>query len=166
MAHPQESTHGFTCTVLFFEMVSEITAPTPSELAKADEVVNRLEKQIAQLPPVEMPVVHRFTHGPDGKVNLYTRQIFMPAGTILTSKIHKTEHQYIVSQGSAAVRDNDGAWTMINAPYHGITQPGTRRALFIVADCIWTTMHVVDTDNLEEIEKKLIEPFNSLEETP
>ena len=149
----------------FTRMNFYLDTPSPVELAKRDEGVNQLEREIAKLPPVDMPVVHRFTRDAEGRVNMYSRQIFMPAGTMLTSKIHRTQHQYVVSQGSAFVRDNEGTWNQIVAPFHGITEPGTRRALFIVQDCIWTTFHVVNTDDLKEIEEQLIEPFNSLKET-
>lgn len=59
--------------------------------------LDQLEVAMMGLPAVEMPVVHRFTPG------LYVREIFMAAGTLLTSKIHKTEHPYVVSKGRVSV---------------------------------------------------------------
>lgn len=98
------------------------------------------------------PVVHRFTPG------LYIREIFMPAGSVLTSKIHKTEHPFVISKGSVSVySDNDGA-QHITAPYTGITKPGTRRFLVIHEDTIWTTFHVTDKTCIEDIEDEIIEP--------
>lgn len=133
---------------------------SPAQLAKECQSLNQLEQQIAQYPPQEMPVIHRFTHGPDGKVNLYTREIFMPAGTVLTSKIHRTQHQYIVMSGRVAVWTEDTGTVEIVAPFVGITEPGTRRALLIIEDCRWITAHPVNTDNLEDIERELIEPHD------
>jgi hypothetical protein len=121
-----------------------------------DEIVDNLEATIMQFPDelIEGPLVHRFTEG------MYIREIFMPAETLWTSKIHKVEHPYVVSYGKAAVSIDAQEWYEITAPYTGITQPGTRRVLYILEDCIWTTFHRIDGmkseyNNLteEEIEK-------------
>jgi len=102
--------------------------------------------------PVDCPVDHIFTPG------LYSRQIFMKAGTFITSKIHKTKHPYIVSQGLVSVWIDEGEEIVIQAPYTGITEPGTRRVLYIWEDTIWTTFHAnPDDENLEQIEERIIE---------
>jgi hypothetical protein len=84
---------------------------------------------------VECPLKHIFTPF------LYTRTILMPPGALITSMVHREEHQYIVSKGTALVRIGDGEWEEISAPYIGITKAGTRRVLYIVSECIWTTVH-------------------------
>lgn len=81
------------------------------------------------------PLTHTFTPG------LYSRQIFMPAGSILTSKIHRTEHQFIVSSGRVTVYSESGSVETICAPHIGITKPGTRRLLLVHEDTVWTTFH-------------------------
>ena len=90
---------------------------------------------------------------------MYIREIFMPAGSLVTSKIHKTEHPFTVSKGKVAVSIDGKDWEEFEAPYTGVTKPGTRRILYIIEDCIWTTYHVnqSDSQDLEEIEERLIE---------
>lgn len=143
-----------------------IVEMTPAQLAKECEKINRLEKWIAQMPPVEMPVKHSFTHGPDGKVNLYCREIFMPAGTLLTSKIHKTEHHFVILSGSASVWTEENGSVTLNAGHIGITKPGARRVLFIHEDCRWATFHPVTTSDLKQIEAELIEPHDIPQRLP
>ena len=63
------------------------------EIINRDEVIDQLEAVLFNCPQIDCPLVHRFTPG------MYIREIFMPAGTMLTSMIHKTEHPYVVSQG-------------------------------------------------------------------
>ena len=96
----------------------------------------------------------------------------MPAESLWTSKIHKTEHPYVVSYGKAAVSIDAEEWYEITAPYTGITKPGTRRVLYILEDCIWTTFHRIEGMKsefndlsqgeiekiVEEIENVLLEP--------
>jgi len=59
--------------------------------------VDRLEMEISRLPAAVCPLVHSFTPG------IYVRQIVIPAGTLLTSMEHKTEHPFIVISGTIEV---------------------------------------------------------------
>lgn len=106
---------------------------------KNDSILDNLESVLLDSSElVDCPVVHRFTN------NMYIRQIFMPKGTLLTSKIHNTEHPFTVSHGAAAVSIDGDDWQHIVSPYTGITKPGTRRILYILEDCIWTTYHIIE----------------------
>jgi len=106
--------------------------------------------------PVELPVVHRFTPG------LYVREIFMPAGTLLTSKIHKTEHPFVVTAGRVRVLIPGEGVEEFTSGHVGITKPGTRRLLFIVEDTTWLTFHPLaeresGPADLPAIEERIIE---------
>ena len=130
-------------------------SPLPAFSDDFQQKIDEVEAAIASgLDRVEMPVRHIFTPG------MYAREIFMPAGTLLTSKIHKTEHPYVVSQGIAHVFIEGVGWQRIAAPHTGITKPMTRRVLLIESDCIWTTFHATDKTSVEEIEKEIIVPRN------
>jgi hypothetical protein len=95
------------------------------------------------------PLVHSYGDG------CYIRQIFMPKGTLITSKIHKVTHPYFVMTGKASVATEEGV-EVIQAPYQGITQAGTKRALYIHEDMIWITVHVTDEIDLDKIEEEII----------
>ena len=132
-----------------------------------DDRLDELEvAMLENCEPVHCLTTHMFTDG------MYIREIFMPAGSLITSKVHKTEHPYIVSYGKVAVSIDSNDWIEITAPYTNITKPGTRRVLYILEDCIWTTFHRVDDMKSEyndlnddekenivkEIEEKILEP--------
>lgn len=107
---------------------------------------------------IECPVTHLFTDG------VYTREIFMPKGSLVTSKIHKTEHPYVLSKGKLLVSVDKGEWIELEAPHTGITKAGTRRVAYILEDVIWTTFHA-NPDNLsdlDEIEEMVIEKHDNL----
>lgn len=98
---------------------------------------------------------------------LYARTIFMAANTIVISKIHKTQHFFVVAKGSCTVVDSHGNRKLIAAPYLGVTMPGTERALHIHEDCIWTTFHVTDLTDPEEIGKQILaDSLDELETSP
>jgi hypothetical protein len=127
------------------------------------QTLDQLEVTMMQLPAAECPVVHRFTPG------LYIREITMPAGSLITSKIHKTEHPFTVSKGRVSVLTDLNEWQEIEAPYTGITKPGTRRVLYVHEDTVWTTYHplgemqvgdlggLTDQEKVDRIEGDIIE---------
>jgi len=104
-----------------------------------DDKMDMLEAAIQdELILIDFPLRHEFTTG------FYLRTIFMPAGSILTSKIHKTRHPYVV-KGKVNVQIDGGDVLKIvgtpEVPYCGITEVGTRRVLVVLADTEWTTIH-------------------------
>ena len=102
------------------------------------------------------PLRHTFVDG------AYVREIAMPKGMIITSKIHKVEHPYFVMSGDVSVLTEEGV-VRIKAPYQGITKPGTKRVLYMHEDTVWTTVHVTKHKDLKKIEREIIaESFDEL----
>lgn len=107
--------------------------------------IDAFEDRALSLPQVEMPVKHTFTPG------LYTRQILMPAGTLLTSRIHLFEHPFVIAAGCVSVWGDETGWKTYRAPYLGITLPATRRVLYIHEDTTWLTFHVTTETDPDKI---------------
>ena len=123
------------------------------------QIVDEIEKGIFESgQPVEMPVKHHFTPG------MYCREIFIPAGTVLTSKIHKTEHPFVVSLGRINVIMEDNGVEEIVAPHFGITKPNTRRVLYAVEDTVWTTFHPTDIVPLDNSQKEIEKAVSKIED--
>jgi hypothetical protein len=137
-----------------------ITLEKPQESAvQTATVVDKIEAFIDKnMTKVEFPLKHVFTKG------LYSRIMFIPAGGILVGRIHKFEHQFVVSQGEICVIDElTGSREFIKAPYHGTTEAGARRAGFAITDTIWATFHVTNLTDPEEIVEKFTDyPLNPL----
>jgi quercetin dioxygenase-like cupin family protein len=122
-------------------------APTPAMSQDYMALIDRAEAaMVANFAPVECPVTHVFIPG------LYIRTIFMPKGAIITSKIHLTEHRYAVLHGEVAVR-TENETVILKGGDQGITMPGTRRALSIIEDTIWSTFHPITEDEMNDVEK-------------
>lgn len=121
------------------------------------EVIDRFEKAMIETFPIsECPLRHTFSPG------LYVREILMPAGYLITSKIHKTEHPFFIMQGKVTVYTEENGEVTMEAPYIGVTKPGTRRILYIHEDCIWATTHLTNgEETLEEIEERIIEKHDN-----
>ena len=117
----------------------------------------RLEDAIRLLPKFEPVVVHSFAPG------VYAREIHIPAGVVLTGKIHRTEHLNILSAGKVEVYNNGETKTM-QAPFTFVSPVGTKRALFAVENTVWTTIHATDETDIDVLEAELIvESFELLD---
>jgi len=95
------------------------------------------------------PLKHTFADG------AYIREITMPAGMLITSKIHKVCHPYFVLKGDVSVLTEEGV-VRIKAPFSGITPAGTKRLLYIHEETVWTTVHVTKETDLKKIETEII----------
>lgn len=106
--------------------------------------------------PIDAPIRNFFTEG------LYAREMSVPAGSWITSKIHKTEFIFVVSKGKLIVSMDNGEEVEIEAPYTGISKPYSRRVAYVVEDCIWTTFHAnPDNETEAQIEERIIEKHNN-----
>lgn len=104
----------------------------------------------SELHAADCPLKHVFTPG------LYARTITMPAGAIVVSKIHRTEHPFVVSKGAVRVFIEGVGWETIRAPHIGVTKPMTRRVLIVLDECVWSTFHATDKQTPDEVEAEII----------
>lgn len=127
------------------------TTALPSDVDFGHSKIDALEIALLTRPDlfIDPPMVHRFT------TNIYARQITMVAGSVWTSKQHRIQHSFVLLSGRVSVYAPGKPTIELSAPYIGITEPGTRRALFIHEDAVWVTFHpnpdnLVTLDDLEE----------------
>jgi quercetin dioxygenase-like cupin family protein len=114
------------------------------------EKVEELEAILQNLPPVELPLKHHFADG------VYAREMFMPAGTVLTGAVHKTTHMCILSKGHVRVATDDGPVELV-APATLIAYPGAKRAIYALEDSVWTNIHATTETNLDKLVEELTE---------
>jgi hypothetical protein len=125
---------------------------------EVNEAIDNLEAVLLDnFNKIDCPLNHSFGDG------LYVREIFMPKGSKVTSKIHKKRHPYFIMQGSVNVWIHGLGWQVVNAPYFGWTNPGTRRVIDVLEDTFWITVHdnPTDTQDLWEIEQRIIEAHDN-----
>jgi hypothetical protein len=108
----------------------------PVKISAIDEV----EAELGKYPKVDLPLEHTFTPG------IYTRKIFMPAGTYVVSLKHKTTHPFFILKGKVAVLKEAEDGRFIQEALYiggdmGITKPNTKRFLYNIDDTIWVTCH-------------------------
>lgn len=132
----------------------------PEATLTVDEKIDVVERGISGLPAAILGLVHHFSKG------IYARELRMPAGTILTGKIHRTEHLNIMSAGVIRVWSEAEGWREIHAPFTFVAKPGTRRIGVVLQDTVWTTIHGTSETDLDKLETELIvEHHNPLLQT-
>lgn len=100
-------------------------------------------------------------HWPPGA---YAREIEMPAGSWVIGRIHRHAHVNVLSKGYVLVMTPDGV-EEFEAPRTWVSTPGTKRCVFVLEDCVWTTVHATTKRTVAEVEAEIIAPdFAALEE--
>ena len=120
-----------------------------------------MEQKIKEHPDAQIgdscPLKHTFVEG------AYVREIFMPKGIFIVTKIHKKTHPFFIMQGDVSILTEEGVMR-VQAPYHGITLAGTKRFIYMHEDTVWITVHATDETSLEKIEDEII--AKTFEEIP
>lgn len=133
---------------------TEITTKQEKGVALPISKIMELETAIEeQLDPVDLSgyTKHHFAPG------IYTRELFIPAGTVLTGMIHRYEVQNILISGTIRVTTDDGV-VELTGPMIYNSAPGTKKAGYAVTDVIWLNVHPTESTDLKEIESHFIVP--------
>lgn len=111
--------------------------------------IHELQYKLAQYEQIETKLFHHFANG------TYVRELHMPANAIFIGKTHRFEHIVIVSKGKAIVADENGV-RYVEAPLTFVSKAGAKRAFHVIEDLIFSTVHPVKTNDLEQIEQDVI----------
>lgn len=111
--------------------------------------VERAEKILEQLPQVECAVSHHFAPG------VYARELRIPAGTIATGAVHKTEHLSILV-GHCMLTTDEGP-REFSGHNTFVSKPGAKRMIVAISDVVMTTIHPTEEKDLDKLCELLTE---------
>ncbi len=124
-------------------------------MALEHEMINHPERILEGGHHIELEVKHHFAPG------IYARELFIPAGVLLTGKIHKTEHLNILLKGRIEISNMGESREMV-APLIFVSPPGTKRAGYAHEDSVWITIHATEETDVKKLEHDLV--TNSFDE--
>jgi quercetin dioxygenase-like cupin family protein len=124
----------------------EQSAETKAGIADLEAVMLTMDSALD-----DFPVTHHFAPG------VYAREMFLPAGGTIVGKIHRHAHLNIISKGRVIVT-TEGGTDELTGPCTFTSYAGTKRAVHVIEDTIWTTIHVTEETDLEKIEAEVIAP--------
>jgi hypothetical protein len=128
--------------------MSEVTDVLPT----IDEFSDAIREALVsgELAPVETPLQHYHTS------ELYGRRIVVPALSVFTTKVHKTDHISIALRGHITIMDGKGNKIIeVKAPDVFVTPAGTQRVVYVHKEVEFMTVHPCKEQDLEAIEKTL-----------
>lgn len=113
--------------------------------------VQAVENWIKEQPgQIEIETNHHFGGG------IYEREIFVPAGSLITGKVHLSEHLAKLTKGTMTIFA-DGETVTITAPCTLTGKPGIKRLGYAHDDCVFSNFHIVgDATDVAQIEKMLV----------
>ncbi len=88
-------------------------------------------------------ISHNFADGQ------YIRTAVAPKNTLVSTKIHAKNHPFFLMKGDISIFGEDGV-KRIKAPFHGITEAGTKRVLYVHEECTFITVHRTDCLTVDE----------------
>jgi hypothetical protein len=139
-----------------------MTVPAASDLSavatRAD--VDRLQRELAQLPQYE-PVTKHYFHG-----GMYCREVWRAADVLVVGAVHRKEHFYVIVSGTALISGDGGPAQRVTGPTVMLSMPGTKRAVYAETDVLCMTFHRTDATTVEAAEAELVEPDASSQYGP
>ena len=96
------------------------------------------------LGPDPFPLEHSFAPG------LYARQVTCPAGAIIVTKLHKTEHFIFMLKGRVQVVTEDGPVEIV-APCMFKSPMGVKRAVHVLEETVWVNV-MANPDDLTDMD--------------
>jgi hypothetical protein len=118
------------------------------------DAIYAMEETILTFPQVKVEPRHYIGGG------MYARELFMPKGSTFTGKIHIKEHIVILCGDVTVATDEDVVRYTGYCTFVG--KPGSKRALYMHEDTVWTAIHTTDSMTVEQCEETLV--TNSYEE--
>lgn len=131
-----------------------ITPVTRDQIMRLEEAMRAAPDQV----DLDAYTEHFFAPG------VYVRKLTIPAGVVLTGKIHRHEIMNILVSGTIKVTTDSGV-EEITGPVIFNSAAGTKKAGYALTDVIWLNVHPTELTDLDEIEHEFIAPsFEALEQ--
>ena len=112
--------------------------------------VERLQHALESVPQVDCPVRWFFAPG------IAAREITIPAGTVVTGAVHRTENLVVVSMGRLRIVTEDGT-REVSAGETLTCKAGMKNAVVALEDSRWTNFLANPTNETDEF--VLVEMF-------
>lgn len=136
---------------------SRETEVTPEVLQSRRDRIVALEEALSTLPDSygmaefnEGKINHHFATG------VYGRELFIPAGNIIVSKIHRGKTFNVIAKGRIAVICPNRGYNVYEGPFCFVSEPFTKRIVIALEDTLWVTSHGTDETDLDRVEEAII----------
>lgn len=126
-------------------------------------LINTVEEILCQLDQIENYEVEHYV-----MPHVIARQAKLPKGAIITTERHRHWHPFIISFGAVSIYnevthrvEHIDAVDEVGGHFTSITEPETRRLIFVREDTLWTTFHPCAHGDVERMFRENIFPNNN-----
>lgn len=136
---------------------SNQTEVTPALVESRRERILALEQAMQNL-----PASYNMQEFNEGKINhhfatgVYGRELFIPKGNVIVSKIHRGKTFNVIARGRIAVICAHKGYNVYEGPFCFVSEPFTKRIVIALEDTLWITSHGTDKTDLDEVENEII----------
>lgn len=127
----------------------EVVEVASNEVVQRDKI-HALQESMRELPQFTEELFHHFCRG------VYARQMNVPKGVVLVGKTHKYDCINFIMRGEVEVVSPEGK-TRIKAPEIFVSPARTKRAMVVIEDLTWVTVHASNETDIDLLEMELIE---------
>jgi hypothetical protein len=134
----------------------ELDSPNCMARVAAREQMNKFQeacdKHVAEgaVVPAYKHTHHFSDKHPVFGCHIYGRELFVPANSVLTGKIHKHPTMNILLKGKLVVVSEEGR-KIVEAPATYMAKAGERKVGYTLEDCLWVTVILSETAGEENI---------------
>lgn len=111
--------------------------------------LDALTAAVMSAPQVEVPVEVDFVG------EAYIRAGWIKAGTVVVGYILNEAVPLVLLKGEAMIAGAEGT-VKVTAPYVGVNEPGTRRALYAITDCYALNAVFTEVQDKAVVERRII----------
>ena len=153
------------------DMVAQAIVDFSTDVELTPEIKKDRRRRICQLQDAmtEIPSSYGMKEFNEGRIHhhhatgVYGRELHIPAGQVIVSKIHRGKTLTILVKGMLSIISESGYHTYL-APHVFVSDPFTKRVGISHEDVILVTAHGTDKTDLDEIEEEIIaKDFSELE---
>lgn len=131
---------------------------TPALIESRRERILDLERAMQSIPDSynmkefnEGKIHHHFATG------VYGRELFIPKGNVIVSKIHRGKTFNVIASGRIAVICPHRGYNVYEGPHTFVSEPFTKRIVIALEDTLWITSHgYTGNEDLDEVEETII----------
>lgn len=133
------------------EVTPEIVSSRRSRILALEKAMQSLSDSYGMAEFNEGKIHHHFGSG------VYGRELFIPKGNMIVSKIHRGKTFNVIAKGKIAVICPNNGYNVYEGPFCFVSEPFTKRVVIALEDTLWITSHGYNgNENLDEVEEEII----------
>lgn len=130
-----------------YDLIKSTDAQILERARFKDTEISRIENILREnFPLLDPPYTHYFCQG------LYAREMIIPAGALITGKIHLEDSISFMLTGEMLIFSSDSGVARLKAPQVVLSSAGTRRVAFALADVRFVNV-MANAENIKDLKQ-------------